>query len=107
MDAYSSGRLPGDVQATASATVDGNPATAWQPGLGTKAQVGSTLTYDLAKPQTLSGLALQVIADGRHSVPDRHDDHLGHPGAHRHAAADRRRHRARARSRRCRSPSPP
>ncbi len=68
-DAYSSGRLPGDVQATASATVDGNPATAWQPGLGTKAQVGSTLTYDLAKPRDLSGLALQVIADGRHSVP--------------------------------------
>ncbi len=68
-DAYSTGRLPGDVQATASATVDGDPATAWEPGLGTKAQVGSTLTYDLAKPQALSGLALQVIADGRHSVP--------------------------------------
>ena len=68
-DAYSSGRLPGDVQATASATVDGNPATAWQPGLGSKAQVGSTLTYDLAKPQTLTGLDMQVIADGRHSVP--------------------------------------
>ena len=69
LDAYSSGRLPGDVQATASATVDGNPATAWQPGLGSKAQVGSTLTYDLAKPQALSSLAMQVIADGRHSVP--------------------------------------
>ena len=68
-DAYSSGRLPGDLQATASATVDGNPATAWQPGLGSKAQVGSTLTYDLAKPQALSSLTLQVIADGRHSVP--------------------------------------
>jgi arabinofuranan 3-O-arabinosyltransferase len=68
-DAYSSGRLPGDVQATASATVDGNPTTAWQPGLGSNAQVGSTLTYDLAKPQALSGLSMQVIADGRHSVP--------------------------------------
>ncbi len=68
-DAYSTGRLPGDVAATASATTDGNPATAWQPGLGTKAQIGSTLTYDLAKPETLSGLAMQVIADGRHSVP--------------------------------------
>jgi hypothetical protein len=68
-DAYSSGRLPGDVKATASATVDGNPATAWQPGLGTKAQIGSTLTYDLATPQTLTGLNMQVIADGRHSVP--------------------------------------
>ena len=68
-DAYSSGRLPGDVQATASATVDGNPATAWQLGLGSAAQVGSTLTYDLAAPQALTTLHMQVIADGRHSVP--------------------------------------
>ncbi len=68
-DAYSSGRLPGDVKATASATVDGDPTTAWQPGLGNKAQIGSTLTYDLATPQTLTGLNMQVIADGRHSVP--------------------------------------
>ena len=68
-DAYSSGRLPGDVNATASATVDGNPSTAWQPGLGTKAQIGSTLTYDLTKPQKVSVLNMQVIADGRHSVP--------------------------------------
>ena len=68
-DAYSSGRLPGDVQATASASIDGDPATAWEPGLGTKAQIGSTLTYDLTKPQALRGLALQVVADGRHSVP--------------------------------------
>ena len=68
-DAYSSGRLPGDVKATASATVDGNSATAWQPGLGTKAQVGASLTYDLTRPQALNHLNLQVIADGRHSVP--------------------------------------
>ncbi len=67
--AYSSGRLPGDLQATASATLDGDDATAWQPGLGTNAQIGSTLTYDLTKPQSLHGLTLQVIADGRHSVP--------------------------------------
>ena len=68
-DAYSSGRLPGSLGATASATVDGDATTAWQPGLGSNAQVGSTLTYDLTKPQALSGLAMQVIADGRHSVP--------------------------------------
>jgi hypothetical protein len=68
-DAYSTGRLPGDLKATASATVDGNSATAWQPGLGTKAQIGSSLTYDLTKPQALNHLNLQVIADGRHSVP--------------------------------------
>jgi len=68
-DAYSRGRLPGDLQATASATLDGDAETAWMPGLGSKAQVGSTLTYDLKKPQALSSLAMQVIADGRHSVP--------------------------------------
>ena len=68
-DAYSTGRLPGALGATASATVDGDPTTSWQPGLGSDAQVGSTLTYDLAKPQALTGLAMQVIADGRHSVP--------------------------------------
>ena len=81
-DAYSSGRLPGDVQATASATVDGNPATAWQPGLGSAAQVGSTLTYDLAKPQTLTDA--QHAGDRRRPPlgPDVHDDHLGQPDAH-------------------------
>src|ERR1700735_5431496 len=68
-DAYSSGRLPGDLQATASATLDGNASTAWQPGLGSAAQVGSTRSYALAKPQTLTTLDMQVIADGRHSVP--------------------------------------
>ncbi|HEX3333662.1 MAG TPA: hypothetical protein VHS57_04930, partial [Acidimicrobiales bacterium] len=68
-DAYSSGRLPGDLKSTASATVDGNPTTAWQPGLGSNAQIGSTLTYDLTKPQKVGQLNMQVIADGRHSVP--------------------------------------
>ena len=68
-DAYSSGRLPGDLKATASATVDGDASTAWQPGLGTNAQIGSTLTYDLTKPQQVGEINMQVIADGRHSVP--------------------------------------
>ncbi len=67
--AYSSGRLPGDLRATASATVDGNPTTAWQPGLGTSSQLGTTLTYDLSHPIVLDHLSMQVIADGRHSVP--------------------------------------
>jgi arabinofuranan 3-O-arabinosyltransferase len=67
--AYSSGRLPGDLAATASATLDGNPQTVWQPGLGSAAQVGSTLTYDLKSRLTLSRLEVGVVADGRHSVP--------------------------------------
>jgi hypothetical protein len=69
VDSYSSGRLPGDLQATASATLDGDSSTAWQPGLGTAADIGATLTYNLSTLTTLSGLTLQVIADGRHSVP--------------------------------------
>lgn len=68
-DAYSSGRLPGGLQSTASATVDGNPATAWQPGLGLDSQLNTTLTYDLDRPRALDHLTMQVVADGRHSVP--------------------------------------
>ncbi len=67
--AYSSGRLPGDLRATASATADGDSTTVWQPGLGTSSQLGTTLTYNLTKPQTLTNLTMQVVADGRHSVP--------------------------------------
>jgi hypothetical protein len=67
--AYSTGRLPGDQRATASATIDGNPQTAWQPGLGTAAQFGVSLTYNLTKQTTLNQLSMQVVADGRHSVP--------------------------------------
>jgi arabinofuranan 3-O-arabinosyltransferase len=66
---YASGRLPGDLRATASTTLDANPATAWQPGLGSAALVGSSLTYNLPSNETLSHLTLQVVADGRHSVP--------------------------------------
>ena len=76
-DAYSSGRLPGCRRGHRLGHRRRDTTTAWQPGLGTNAQVGSTVTYDLTKPQTLSGLNMQVIADGRHSVPTAHDDHLG------------------------------
>jgi hypothetical protein len=66
---YSSGRLPGDLRATASATLDGNPTTAWEPGLGSDADIGATLTYNVTRPMTISTLNMQVVADGRHSVP--------------------------------------
>ena len=42
-----------------------------------------------------AGSTLQVIADGRHSVPTAMTVTSGQPGAHRRPAADRRRHRAR------------
>ncbi len=67
--AYSSGRLPGDLQSTAAAAADGNPQTAWQPGFGAAAQKGSWLQYVLPAPITFDHMTLQVVADGRHSVP--------------------------------------
>ena len=65
--AYSSGRLPGDIQDRASSTLDGNPATVWSPGLGP--QAGNWLEYNLAKPVTFDHLSMTVVTDGRHSVP--------------------------------------
>ncbi len=69
VSAYSSARLPGDLRATASATLDNDDASAWQPGFGIGADIGSTLTYNLTRPQTLRSFPMTVIADGRHSVP--------------------------------------
>jgi hypothetical protein len=65
--AYSSGRLPGDLQDRASATLDGSPATVWSPGLGP--QAGNWLEYDLARPLSFDHLSMGVVTDGRHSVP--------------------------------------
>jgi arabinofuranan 3-O-arabinosyltransferase len=65
--ANSSGRLPGDLNADASAAVDGNPGTSWMPGLG--AQDGGWVDFGLSKPITFDHLDLQLVADGRHSIP--------------------------------------
>jgi hypothetical protein len=67
--AYSKGRLNGDLRAGAEAAIDGDPATAWQPGLGAASQAGEWLEYNLARTLTFGSMTLQVIADGRHSVP--------------------------------------
>jgi arabinofuranan 3-O-arabinosyltransferase len=67
--AYSSGRLNGDLTAGAIYTLDGNTQTAWEPGLGSTHQAGAWLKYNLAAPITFSSMNLQVVADGRHSVP--------------------------------------
>ncbi len=69
MVAYSKGRLPGDLRSGAVAAIDGNPATAWQPGFGAAHQAGDWLEYNLARPITFDHMDLQVVADGRHSVP--------------------------------------
>jgi arabinofuranan 3-O-arabinosyltransferase len=65
--ATSSRRLPGDVQARASSAIDGDPTTAWQPAFDVAGD--DVLTYQLGRPLTFSHLDLQVVADGRHSVP--------------------------------------
>ena len=67
--ASSSGRLPGDLRATASSALDGDPATMWSPNLGTGAQAGSSISIDLAHPVSFDHMDLQVVADGNHSVP--------------------------------------
>ncbi len=69
VQAYSSGRLNGDLTAGAIATLDGNSQTAWEPGLGATHQAGSWLKYDLPAPISFGTMNLQVVADGRHSVP--------------------------------------
>ncbi len=67
--AYSLGRLPGDLQAGAIATLGGNPGTAWQPGFGASHQAGQWLQYTLPHPITFDQMNLQIVTDGRHSVP--------------------------------------
>jgi len=67
--AFSEGRMPGDLRSGAAAALDGNPATAWQPGWGAAHQKGQWLQYDLPKAITFDHLNLRIVADGRHSVP--------------------------------------
>ena len=67
--ATSSSRMPGDLKATASATVDGDPSTAWSPGIGITAQQNSWLDYSFAEPTTVDHLDLDVASDAQHSRP--------------------------------------
>jgi arabinofuranan 3-O-arabinosyltransferase len=65
--ATSSDHLPNDPSARASSAIDNNPSTFWMPGFGP--QEGKWLHFDLPAPVTFDHLDLQVVADGRHSVP--------------------------------------
>ncbi len=62
-----SASLPGDLSARPPAAFDGNPKTAWQNAFG--GNIGSWIQFDTDAPKALSGLDLQIIADGKHSVP--------------------------------------
>jgi hypothetical protein len=63
----SSGRLPGDLSARASAAFDGSASTAWQPGFGN--QVGNWIQLNSQTPFTLSQGQFSFVTDGQHSVP--------------------------------------
>lgn len=67
--ANSSSRLPGDLAARSSSALDGDPTTAWTTARGP--QVGNWIRVDLPHPVSLDRIAMQVVADGRHSVPTR------------------------------------
>jgi len=69
VSADSSGRLQGDVADTASAALDGNSATVWSTPLGDGEQIGQSITVHLPAPSKVDQLHLQVVVDGRHSVP--------------------------------------
>ena len=67
--AYSLGRLPNDLRANAMATLGTDPTLVWEPGFGAAHQAGQWLQYHFASPLTFGHLDLQIVADGRHSVP--------------------------------------
>jgi hypothetical protein len=60
-------RLVGDRLARANAAVDGNPATAWVTETGP--QAGAWMSVTLDRPIRMDHLDLQIVNDGRHSLP--------------------------------------
>ena len=67
VSARSTGRLAGDLDARASSTLDGDPTTAWQTPFSEVA--GQGLDIDTDRPVRLDRLTLDVVHDGRHSLP--------------------------------------
>jgi hypothetical protein len=65
--AEASESLPGCLRCRASAAADGDPTTAWQtPFVGV---TGQWVQFETPRPITFDRMRLQVVADGRHSVP--------------------------------------
>jgi arabinofuranan 3-O-arabinosyltransferase len=67
--ARSSSHLEGDLRARATSAIDGDGTTAWTPAYGPS--VGEWVEVERAGRQatTFDHLDLEVVADGRHSVP--------------------------------------
>ncbi len=68
-NATSTRRLPGDLLARATSAVDGDPTTAWTPAFDSPPAGGDAIDLNAGQPVTFSHMDLQVVADGRHSVP--------------------------------------
>jgi len=69
LTARSSAHLAGSLAARASSAVDGDPTTAWTTPFN--ALMGQYAEIVLPEARTVDHLDLQVVADGRHSVPTR------------------------------------
>jgi arabinofuranan 3-O-arabinosyltransferase len=65
--ADSSRHLQGSLDMRAEAAIDGNPSTFWS-GVFNQ-PTGAWLNFDFGHPVDISHLDLQLVADGRHSVP--------------------------------------
>src|SRR5262249_41755291 len=65
--AVANSRLAGVPSAGGRAAVDGDPATVWQTAFGPAK--GATITVTEPASLSLDHLDLQVLADGKHSVP--------------------------------------
>jgi arabinofuranan 3-O-arabinosyltransferase len=67
LTATSSARLPGDPASRASAAVDGDPGTAYRTPVN--GSVGQWVEYTYPEPVTVEQLTLEVVNDGKHSLP--------------------------------------
>ncbi len=65
--ADSTAHLAGDLESRASSVLDGDLGTAWQTPFSTL--LGQALDLELPAPVSLTALDLDVVADGRHSLP--------------------------------------
>ena len=69
LDVSSSAHIAGDLRSRGTSAVDGDPSTAWQTPINRS--VGQWVEVTAAEPIALDHLDLQVVRDGRHSVPTR------------------------------------
>ncbi len=69
--ATSSAYVQGLLSARAFSAIDGDPKTAWQTPFGEPDIIDSWVQVEAAQPLTVGHLDLQLVTDGRHSVPTR------------------------------------